>query len=80
MFLREGEVLAGVSPPLADQLRGRSLMSPSEYPGELRRLGEDRVGGQHEAREVQRNGRITEHRPRDSVSTRTHTRSAGRSA
>jgi hypothetical protein len=27
-----------------------------------------------------RNGRITEHRPRDSVSTRTHTRSAGRSA
>jgi hypothetical protein len=35
--------------PLADQLCGRSLMSASEYPGELRRIGEDRVGGQHEA-------------------------------
>jgi hypothetical protein len=30
-------------------------MSPSKYPGELRRLGEHGVGGQHEAREVRRN-------------------------
>ena len=32
VFLREREVFAGVSPPLADQLRGCSLVSPSEYP------------------------------------------------
>src|SRR5262249_11853619 len=55
VLLREGEVLAGVSPPLADQLRGRTLMSASDYPGELRRVREDRVGGHHEAREVRRN-------------------------
>jgi hypothetical protein len=55
VFLREGEVLAGVSPPVADQLRGCSLMSPRKYPSELRRLGEDRVGRQPEACEVRRN-------------------------
>src|SRR5262245_6502915 len=54
VLLREREVLASVGPPLADQLRGRSLMSPSEYPRELRRIGEDSVGGHHEAREIRR--------------------------
>jgi hypothetical protein len=32
-------------------------MSSTEYPGELGRLGEDRVGGEHEAREVRRDVR-----------------------
>jgi hypothetical protein len=30
-----------VSPPVADQLRGRSLMSLRKYPNEFHRLGED---------------------------------------
>jgi hypothetical protein len=41
-----------MSPPLADQLRSRSLMGLSKDPGELCRLGEDRIGGKHEAREL----------------------------
>jgi hypothetical protein len=44
-----------VSPPLADALHRRSVLSPSKDPRELGRLGGDPVGGQHEAREVLRN-------------------------
>jgi hypothetical protein len=52
VLLGEGAGLAGVSPPLADESRRRSLVSPGKDPHELGRLGEDPVGGQHEAREV----------------------------
>src|SRR6476660_3232394 len=55
VLLREGEVLTGMNPPLADQLRSRSRMGLSKDPGELCRLGEDRIDGKPEARELRGN-------------------------
>src|SRR5215472_17974022 len=57
VLLRQREVLPGVGPVPADQLRRCALVSVGDDPGELGPLAEDRVRSEHEASEVCRDVR-----------------------
>src|SRR5215469_12132374 len=57
VLLRQREVLAGVGPVAADQLRRRALVGAGEDSGKLGRLAEDRVRREHEASQVRRDVR-----------------------